>query len=242
MDRKAVSEMAGHSIFISGHSAEWCRNLVVAFKQNGYDKTFTEDQGDLMQHVKQTYPDIVLRKFENHQEALGLIKDLKEISPYSMAIVIVDNPDHFDLPELIAAGMRGCLPIRLRPYQIVAAVDLIGSAGIICIPRLSPRVLEQSENRSAEDITTLLTSRELEILKLLGKDLSNQDMADELYLSVSTVKTHLRNIYRKLNLGSRREVQELLKEMGFNDKNDAVRPISIRKYVRGKHADQSLPV
>lgn len=43
-------------------------------------------------------------------------------------------------------------------------------------------------------------------------------MADELYLSISTVKTHLRSIYRKLGLRSRRDAQVILKEMGYNDK------------------------
>ncbi|HNX29772.1 MAG TPA: response regulator transcription factor [Syntrophomonadaceae bacterium] len=215
--------MADYSILISGHSKEWRKNLVAAFKQSGYERIFTEDQGDLMQYVREIYPDVLLRRVENHAEAVEQINMLKEVSPFSIAVIIVDNPDSYDIPELISCGMMGCLPIRLRPRQIVAAVELIVAAGIICMPRLSPRDMEQYQNNDL-DLMLLLTSREQEILNMLGQNKSNQEIADELYLSISTVKTHLRSIFRKLGLRSRRDAQELLRTMGSDDRNGAVRP------------------
>ena len=228
--------MADYSILISGHSKEWRKNLVAAFKQNGYEKTYNEDRSNLMQCIREIYPDVLLRRVENHTEALELIKEIKEVSPFSLVVIIVDNPDYFDIPELISSGMMGCLPIRLRPGQIVAAVELIVAAGIICMPRLSPRVIDQYRN-SNPDLLLLLTSREQEILKMLGQNKSNQEMADELYLSISTVKTHLRSIFRKLGLRSRRDAQEILREMGFNDKNGAMRPISNQSVISNKTSE-----
>lgn len=209
--------MADYTLLVSGHSSEWRQNLIAAFKQNGYKKSFTEDERNLMECVREIYPDVLLRKVENHDEALRLIKELKEVSPFSIAVLIVDNPDYFDMSELTSAGMMGCLPTRLRPRQIVAAVELIVSAGVICTPRLNPKVLDEYQSDHS-DLLLLLTSREREILTLLGENKSNQEMADELYLSISTVKTHLRSIYRKLGLRSRRDAQVILKEMGYNDK------------------------
>ncbi len=209
--------MADYTLLVSGHSSEWRQNLIAAFKQNGYKKSFTEDERNLMECVREIYPDVLLRKVENHDEALRLIKELKEVSPFSIAVLIVDNPNYFDMSELTSAGMMGCLPTRLRPRQIVAAVELIVSAGVICTPRLNPKVLDEYQSDHS-DLLLLLTSREHEILTLLGENKSNQEMADELYLSISTVKTHLRSIYRKLGLRSRRDAQVILKEMGYNDK------------------------
>ncbi len=210
--------MSDYTILVSGHSAEWRQNLIAAFKQNGYEKAFVEDEKELMESVREIYPDVLLRRVESQDEALDLIKELKEVSPFSIAVLIVDNPDYLDLSELINAGMMGCLPTRLRPRQIVAAVELIVAAGVICTPRMNPRFLDEHPHDHSEMFLSL-TSREREILVLLGENKSNQEMADELYLSVSTVKTHLRSIFRKLGLISRRDAQFILKEMGYNDKN-----------------------
>lgn len=233
--------MTDYTILISGHSPEWRSNLMAAFKQNGYDKTFADEQEDLIHQVQQIYPDVLLRRVENHNEALEMIEELKEASPYCIAVIIVDNPDYFNIPELISSGIMGCLPIRLRPRQLVAAVELIVSAGIICMPRLSPRDIEQSNNHNM-DLMALLTSRELEVLNLLGRNKSNQEMADELFLSVSTVKTHLRSIFRKLGLRSRRDAQEFLRNMGYNDKNNPVRPVANKSAVVEKNNNIKLHI
>ncbi len=75
------------------------------------------------------------------------------------------------------------------------------------MPRLSPRIIDQYRSGNP-DLLLLLTSREQEILKMLGQNKSNQEMADELYLSISTVKTCEAH-FRKLGLRSR-DAQEVL--------------------------------
>jgi len=59
-----------------------------------------------------------------------------------------------------------------------------------------------------------LTNRELDVLELLVQRLSNQEIAGNLYISVTTVKAHLRNIYGKLNVNKRREAVEKARKMG----------------------------
>ena len=61
----------------------------------------------------------------------------------------------------------------------------------------------------------LLTSREFEILTLLAKNFSNREIAEKLFVSAHTVKTHLKNLYKKLNVNSRRKAVALTIEMGI---------------------------
>jgi LuxR family maltose regulon positive regulatory protein len=61
---------------------------------------------------------------------------------------------------------------------------------------------------AADDLIEPLSDRELDVLRLIAADRSNQEIASELYLSVNTVKTHIQHIYEKLNVSSRLSVVE----------------------------------
>ena len=79
--------------------------------------------------------------------------------------------------------------------------------------------LEQTDGATGLEVTLQdglqesLTARELEILGLLGNRLQNKEIARKLSVSPETVKTHLKNLYSKLDVGSRREAAELSKSM-----------------------------
>ena len=60
-----------------------------------------------------------------------------------------------------------------------------------------------------------LSARELDTLKLIDKDLSNQEIADKLFISLNTVKTHLKNIYSKLEVDNRAKAVAKAKELGL---------------------------
>ena len=66
---------------------------------------------------------------------------------------------------------------------------------------------------TAPEATIHLSQRELEVLRLIATGLSNHEIAAELVVAVSTVKTHVKSIYRKLNVGSRFEAIERVREL-----------------------------
>ena len=70
-------------------------------------------------------------------------------------------------------------------------------------------------SRSHQPLVDPLTNRELDVLDLLAQRLSNKEIADKMFISTSTVKSHIQNLYRKLNVRKRREAVEKAKKIGI---------------------------
>ena len=75
--------------------------------------------------------------------------------------------------------------------------------------------LSTSPFPSPQALVDSLTNREMDILELLQKRLSNKEIAEKLFISTATVKGHLQNIYGKLNVSKRREAVEKAKKIGI---------------------------
>ena len=75
--------------------------------------------------------------------------------------------------------------------------------------------IERKEKLKKNPVEAGLSARELDTLKLIAKDLSNQEIADKLFISLNTVKSHLKNIYLKLEVDSRSKAVAKAKEMGL---------------------------
>ena len=72
---------------------------------------------------------------------------------------------------------------------------------------------EASEGHGTRELLDPLSARETVVLRYLPTLLSNQEIAGELFVSVNTVKTHLKNIYRKLGVSDRREAMRLARDL-----------------------------
>lgn len=161
----------------------------MAFKNGRYGEVIgDEDSSRLITAASLLYPDVILWK-PNTEIIYDIVSELIESCPLTLPIVIVENPNQYDIFELLRIGIRGCLPARLLPIQIASAVDLIVMGGVICLPRIQGG-LAKCTNSINHELFSQLTLRELQILSLVSKQASNQEIADELFLSVSTVKTH----------------------------------------------------
>ncbi|NLB88258.1 MAG: response regulator transcription factor [Syntrophomonadaceae bacterium] len=187
----------------------------MAFKNRRYGEVIgDEDSIRLITAASLLYPDVILWK-PNTGIIYDTLNELMESCPLTLPIIIVENPNQYDIFELLRIGIRGYLPARLLPVQIASAVDLIVMGGVICLPRIQGG-LAKCTNAINQELFSQLTLRELQILSLVSKQASNQEIADELFLSVSTVKTHLRNIFRKLEVRNRNEAVELFRNTSGN--------------------------
>jgi DNA-binding NarL/FixJ family response regulator len=120
--------------------------------------------------------------------------------------------------EALAAGASGFLLKDVSPEHLVAAVQLVRSGDALLAPSITRRlVLRFAAPDAARDRADLsaLTPRELEVLSLVGRGLSNAELASALTLSEATVKTHMARILTKLQLRDRVQAVVLAYETGL---------------------------
>ncbi|GGX91947.1 response regulator [Streptomyces fructofermentans] len=128
----------------------------------------------------------------------------------------------FDLDEYVygalRAGASGFLLKDSGPERLLAAVAAVGGGDALFAPSVTLRLVEAyARQGTGEHPTELaaLTSREVEVLKLIARGLSNLDIADRLYISEATVKTHLNRTMTKLDLDSRTQAVVVAYESGL---------------------------
>ncbi len=84
--------------------------------------------------------------------------------------------------------------------------------------------MEDDPPNTSDQPSDPLTRRELEILVLLSGDKSNQEIADQLFLALSTVKGYIQQIYNKLGVGGRREAVHVARELGLLEESTPISP------------------
>jgi DNA-binding NarL/FixJ family response regulator len=122
--------------------------------------------------------------------------------------------------EALRAGASGFLLKDTPPERLLAAVDAVGDGDMLFAPSVTRRLIEAYTRRHTPaprppDALAPLTGRELEVLRLTGRGMTNQEIADELVISEATVKTHLNRTMAKLGLDSRAQAVVLAYETGL---------------------------
>jgi DNA-binding NarL/FixJ family response regulator len=128
----------------------------------------------------------------------------------------------FDLDEYVYEGLRaGASGFVLKdepPEQLIAAVRTVAGGDALLSPTVTKRVIKQftrATRQKAPKGFDELTARELEILRLIADGLSNGEIGQELYISETTVKTHVTHILQKLDLRDRVQAVVLAYQTGL---------------------------
>jgi len=122
--------------------------------------------------------------------------------------------------DAMKSGASGFLLKDVRPEQLAEAVRLVAAGDALLAPAITRRLVEEFVRRPPPGSgppaeLSQLTERELEVLKLIARGLSNAEIAAELYLSEATVKTHITHVLTKLNLRDRVQAVVLAYESGL---------------------------
>jgi DNA-binding NarL/FixJ family response regulator len=203
-----------------------------ALVRTGFRMILTEDGievvgeatngAEAIEAVRRTRPDVVLMDIRMPEmdglEATRRILTGASSEPRVIMLTTFDL-DHYVYAAL-SAGASGFLLKDVTPEHLVAAVRMVRSGDALLAPAITRRLVERFAGRSAEtakihrDLSTL-TPRELEVLRLLARGLSNAELAADLHLSEATVKTHVARILAKLGLRDRVQAVVVAYETGL---------------------------
>lgn len=135
-------------------------------------------------------------------EATKILKQKNPALHVMMFTIYENNENVFDA---LAAGASGYILKQTKPEKLLEAIRDIYNGGAPMSSQIAKMVVRSFQEKETIAMEYKLTDREEEILHLLSAGYRNQDVADKLFISLSTVKSHLYTIYQKLHVTSRVE-------------------------------------
>jgi DNA-binding NarL/FixJ family response regulator len=167
---------------------------------------------ETVQVVARTRPDILILDLKMPSgDALETLRDIGARSPGTKVIILTAFSETEDVLSIAQARARGYVLKGVSTPTLIEALTKVNAGEIWVDPELPSRVDFERITRSqvvdfgapANDTIQALTKRELEILYLVAEGLSNEEIGKKIFISHKTVKTHIRNIFDKLQVHNR---------------------------------------
>ena len=151
---------------------------------------------------------------ERHSGGMSAIPEFGKRRPELPVIVLSSSEDPRDVRRALALGALGYIPKSSPPRTLLSALQLVLSGNIYVPPlMLAPAAAApRSTGVDAARPGASLTERQLEVLRLLGKGLSNKEIGRDLGLSEKTVKAHVTAIFKTLNVVNRTQAASAARE------------------------------
>jgi len=142
-------------------------------------------------------------------DGIEATRQIKQLYPQIAVLILSAYDDDQFVFSLLEAGAAGYLLKSVRGHELVEAVRQVHAGESVLHPAIARKVLNRfvpgSGKAPGQKSAELLSDREIEVLKYATRGLSNQEIADELCLSLRTVQAHLGHIFNKLQVSSRTE-------------------------------------
>ena len=179
------------------------------------DVLVRQDAVGLPSEARQFGADIVLFDVRAG-EYLAIVRALTDELPETPVVALTLSPDVGQVIACADAGFVGWVPRDASLDELLSIICMAQRGETECDARIARSLLDEIRRRrdisARPDPDALLTRRETETLRLIGRGLTNKEIAQELSLSVATVKNHVHSILRKLRLSRRTEARALLSE------------------------------
>jgi DNA-binding NarL/FixJ family response regulator len=166
-------------------------------------------------------PDVVLMDVEMPRtDGLEATKRLVNTAGLATRVVILTTFERDDyVSEALHSGASGFLLKNAPPEDLVRAVQVVAAGDALLAPSVTRRLIADFAQRAAPPLDPAaigqLTEREIEVLRLVAKGMSNAEIANELYLGEGTVKTHVSHMLAKLDLRDRVQAVVFAYECGL---------------------------
>jgi DNA-binding NarL/FixJ family response regulator len=173
--------------------------------------------------ARSLHPDVVLMDVRMPEldgiEATRRLVSIPEVNAKIVMLTTFDMDEY--VYEALRAGASGFLLKDVPPEQLVTGIRAVASGDALLAPSVTRRVVEEFVRRPPDAVIQPpreleeLTAREREVLTLLARGLSNAEIAGELYVSETTVKTHVAHVLMKLDLRDRVQAVVFAYESGL---------------------------
>src|ERR671936_1031309 len=159
--------------------------------------------------IEEQAPAVVLLNFGSLPTP-ATVHQLHERHPDTRIVVLANRPTAAECNQMLSFGATACISKETQGRDIINAIHL-ASRGMHVLPR-SASAGGMTERQLGLPGPDLLTPREADVLELLQEGRTNAEIAHTLSIGIETVRTHARNIYRKLGITSRRDLASLSRE------------------------------
>jgi len=151
------------------------------------------------------HPDVAVLDINMPElDGIAATREVSSTSPGTGVIILSAYDERHYVVEAVRAGARGYVLKTRDATVLMDAVKLVAQGHMVIDPDLAPFVAEElNAPRQQTGFGRQLTGREVDILQLLAGGSTNRDIAERLFVSIDTVKTHLEHIYQKLGTGDR---------------------------------------
>ena len=179
------------------------------------------DGRDALYRARLLDPEVVLMDVRMPDlDGITATRELLAVSPDVRVVVLTTFEQDDYIFGALSAGASGFLLKRSKPEDLITAIHTVAAGEALLSPSVTSRVIERMAHDPAPDQERderldLLTSREREVLELIARGLSNAEIADELTIEASTVKTHVKNVLSKLGVRDRLQAVIFAYESGL---------------------------
>jgi DNA-binding NarL/FixJ family response regulator len=177
---------------------------------------------EAVERTRRLDPDVVLMDVRMPDlDGIEATHELTSAAPRTRVLILTTFEQDDYIFGALRAGASGFLLKRTRPEELIAAVHTIGAGDSLLSPSVTRRVIDRMAQQPTPDLadqTKLneLTPREREVLELVARGLSNREIARELIVEESTIRTHVKRILMKLGLRDRVQIVIFAYETGVN--------------------------
>lgn len=159
---------------------------------------------DFINQIPDLIPDIVIIDIGlPGMSGIECVKKLKPLYPKMLFLMWTVFDDDEKIFDALCAGASGYILKNNTPENILQAIQDIAQGGSPMSANIARKVVASFHQKTVSKQE--LTKREMEMLELLSKGYRYKEIADKLFISIDTVRTHIRNIYEKLHVNSKLE-------------------------------------
>jgi len=178
------------------------------------------DGGEALDRVRETQPHVVLMDIRMPGvDGISATREVLAGAPDVKVVVLTTFEDDDYIFDALSAGASGFLLKRTKPEELISAIHAVADGDSLLSPSVTRRVIDRMATQPVAGLSGArlekLTPREREVLELIGRGLSNREIAESFVIEESTVKTHVKRILTKLELRDRVQAVILAYETGL---------------------------